>query len=277
MLTNTFRHIPGGGLKTEQQLWNAGIHTWDDFDHCPLRLSAARKDTIRTHLIESKEHLADNPLFFSRLLKSDQQWRLFPHFRHSTLYFDIETTGLSDFHDHITTIATYDGTMIKTYVHGINLDDFLGDIDAYDVFVSYNGKCFDLPFIEKFFACRIDKAHIDLRFVLRGLGYSGGLKGCEKQLGLDRGELAGVDGYLAVLLWREYMRSGNEKALETLLAYNIEDVVNLEFLMVESYNLHLQRTPFYPSLLLAQPVRPLIPFQADKKVLDRIRTIGNFW
>jgi len=56
-----------------------------------------------------------------------------------------------------------------------------------------------------------------LRYVLKSLGYSGGLKSCEKALGLDRGDLDGVDGYFAVLLWRDYQKKHNEKALETLL------------------------------------------------------------
>jgi len=43
------------------------------------------------------------------------------------------------------------------------------------------------------------------------------LKFCEKALGLDRGDLDGVDGYFAVLLWRDYQKKHNEKALETLL------------------------------------------------------------
>ena len=46
---------------------------------------------------------------------------------------------------------------------------------------------------------------------MSSLGYRGGLKGCEKCLGLDRAELDGVDGYFAVLLWNEYRKSGNTK------------------------------------------------------------------
>jgi uncharacterized protein YprB with RNaseH-like and TPR domain len=41
---------------------------------------------------------------------------------------------------------------------------------------------------------------IDLRYILKSMGFKGGLKGCEKQLGMDRGDLAGVDGLLAVYL-----------------------------------------------------------------------------
>lgn len=41
--------------------------------------------------------------------------------------------------------------MIKTYVQGQNLDEFAGDIRSYQVIITYNGKSFDIPFIESFF------------------------------------------------------------------------------------------------------------------------------
>jgi len=66
----------------------------------------------------------------------------------------------------------------------------------------------------------------------------------EKKAGIDRGELEKIDGYFAVLLWNDYRINHNRKPLEILLAYNIQDVVNLEILMVLSYNLKLKDTPF---------------------------------
>jgi uncharacterized protein YprB with RNaseH-like and TPR domain len=49
---------------------------------------------------------------------------------------------------------------------------------------------------------------------------------------MDRGNLSDVDGFFAVLLWNEYRKTGNQKALDTLLAYNVQDTVNLQNLMV---------------------------------------------
>jgi hypothetical protein len=112
--------------------------------------------------------------------------------------------------------------------------------------------------------------HIDLRYLLRNLGYAGGLKGCEKKAGIDRNELDGLDGYSAVLLWNDYQRRRNPKSLETLLAYNIQDVVNLEYLMVLSYNLKLKETPFFQSHQIPSPNQPEIPFKADKGTIARI-------
>ena len=115
------------------------------------------------------------------------------------------------------------------------------------------------------------QVHIDLRYLLKSLGYSGGLKGCEKKAGIDRGELEGIDGYFAVHLWNDYQKNHNQKALETLLAYNIQDVVNLETLMVLSYNLKLKDTPFVQSHQLSFPSIPEVPFKADLETIEKLR------
>ena len=207
------------------------------------------------------------PIFYP----SKEHWRLFPEFRDSTAYIDIETTGLSLYEFKITTIALYDGKSVRYYIQGQNLEEFTDDIQKYNVIVTYNGKTFDVPFIEGRLGIRMKHAHIDLRYVLKSLGYSGGLKLCEKALGLDRGDLDGVDGFFAVYLWHDYRQNNNEKALETLLAYNIEDVVNLETLMVTAYNMKIRSTPFYATNEISLPEIPETPFQADIATIDRIK------
>ena len=63
------------------------------------------------------------------------------------------------------------------------------------------------------------------------LGFKGGLKKIEPRFGIHRPkEVNGMDGYMAVLLWQRYQR-GDQGALDLLLTYNREDVVNLEVLM----------------------------------------------
>lgn len=273
MLKNTFTHIPGIGIITEQRFWDSGIHNWDDFtQNCPFRLSQSKMDTISSYLEESHQHLeSGNPNYFSQLLQTAQHWRFFPEFRHSMVYLDIETTGLNRYYDPITTISLYDGESIYYYVNGKNLDDFMDDIYKYRVIVTYNGKTFDVPFIEKYFGIRLDHAQIDLRYILGSLGYRGGLKSCETQLGIDRGDLKDIDGFFAVQLWYDYQRTGNPKALETLLAYNIQDVLTLENLMVISYNLKIKNTPFYNNKL-PEPVLPEIPFEVDMETVERIKS-----
>jgi uncharacterized protein YprB with RNaseH-like and TPR domain len=271
MLEHTFVHIPGIGIKTERRLWESGIHRWKDIaEDFPVRLTRSRLNSITRCLEESRHHLeAGNPNYFSDLLLSSLHWRFFPEFRNSTVYLDIETTGLDSWENEITTIALYDGSTVAYYINGRNLHDFLHDIEKYKVIVTYNGKCFDIPFIERYFGVKINHAHIDLRYILGGLGYKGGLKSCEVQLGINRGSLTGIDGFFAVLLWHDYQRNGNEKALETLLAYNVQDVLTLENLMVIAYNIKIKGTPFYGNPL-PSPILPGIPFDVDMETVRRI-------
>ncbi len=276
MLKNTFCHVSGISLNLERSLWESGVLNWDGFlgSGTPL-LSATRIRTLAEQLRVSRYHLdKGEPAFFSSRLAAKEQWRLFCEFRESLAYLDIETTGLSRDADAITTIALYDGQNIRTFVQGENLEDFPAEVAPYRVLVTYNGKSFDIPFIERQFGISLPQAHIDLRYVLHSLGFRGGLKGCERQLGLSRGELDGVDGSFAVQLWSDYQRRGNRAALETLLAYNIEDVINLETLMVEAYNRKLAETPFGQSHALRLPARPQIPFMADAATISRLRGQG---
>jgi uncharacterized protein len=271
MLQHTFCHIPGIGIKTERRLWEAGITSWEHWQiPFPLRLSAAiRLDAPRV-LQSSQVALENDPTFFTRQLSSTESWRIFPDYRERTAYLDIETTGLDDFAE-VTTIALYDGHEVFTYINGRNLDNFVRDIQKYQVIISYNGKSFDIPLLERYFQIRLDHAQIDLRYVLARLGFKGGLKGCEKQLGMNRGNLDGVDGYFAVLLWHRYMHKNDESALESLLAYNIEDTVNLERLMIEAYNRNVLATPFAEELLLPFPPPPPNPFVADYDCIEKIK------
>ncbi|HVK40813.1 MAG TPA: ribonuclease H-like domain-containing protein [Candidatus Kapabacteria bacterium] len=274
MLTSTFCHIPGVGRRREERIWEEGVRCWDDCLEMELSaLFGNRAAAAEAHLFESQEALRQlDAHFFGRSVPASEQWRLFPELRSRIAYLDIETTGLGSHLSHITTAVLFDGQRIRHYVYGENLRDLQDDIFDYDVLVTYNGKCFDIPFIENYFLIKLPQAHIDLRFVFHGLGMRGGLKGVERQLGLDRGELDGVDGYFAVLLWQDYTTRRNPKALETLIAYNIQDTVNLEHLLVSAYNLKIADSPFEISHAQALPTRtPVLPFEPDMDTIGEIR------
>ncbi|MFO7752734.1 MAG: ribonuclease H-like domain-containing protein [Desulfobacteraceae bacterium] len=278
MLKNSFQHIPGIGAVTEKQLWTSGLLSWQDITpDNTFKISPKRFEILTAYTKDSFEHFNNNnPVYFADLLPVNQHWRLFNEFRESTAFIDIETTGIKLYGFEITTIALYDGEKIRYYIKDRNLEEFIDDIRNYNVIVTYNGKAFDVPFIEGQFGIRLNHAHIDLRYVLKSLGYSGGLKLCEKALGLDRGDLDGVDGYFAVLLWLDYQQNKNEKALETLLAYNIEDVVNLETLMVMAYNMKIKDTPFNRTHEFSLPEIPAIPFQPDLATIDKLENRIQF-
>ena len=120
MLQNTFIHIQSIGAITEQRLWESGLNDWNAFsDDISIPLSGKRK-----YLLKRASKNPDNiyiktiRYIFQSACHANQSWRFFPEFRNSTVYLDIETTGLDRHFNDITTIALYDGHEIKTYVRG---------------------------------------------------------------------------------------------------------------------------------------------------------------
>jgi uncharacterized protein YprB with RNaseH-like and TPR domain len=65
--------------------------------------------------------------------------------------------------------------------------------------------------------------------------------------GIRRGDLEGIDEYFSVQLWNDYRKNHKQKPLKTLLAYNIPNMVNLEYLLILSYNFKLRESPFAQS------------------------------
>lgn len=129
-----------------------------------------------------------------------------------------------------------------TFERGKDLEFLFDSLSPDDILVTYNGKRFDVPFLEREFRYRVKNPQLDLMNLLHSIGIKGGLKKSEIQLGLVRpDEIAGMDGRQAPLLWFEYQRTNNLEALEKLIAYNREDTKNLE-IVLEKQSIGLQRT-----------------------------------
>lgn len=269
MLTRSFCHTPGIGLTREQKLWRNGIHSWDAALNAAMPKTCRLSKPARRILEESPQRLDNgDAAWFARNLPASETWRLCSHFAGRAAFVDIETTS-GPGPVRITTIALYDGQSVRTYVQGRNLEAFCDDILDFPLMVTFNGRCFDAPVIQRELRIPLP-AHVDLRFLLKSVDVTGGLKACERQLGIDRKELSGLDGYFAVLLWQEYETRGDERALETLLAYNAADVLSMPRLLDFAYAARLERTPFddLPKLCFATGVNP---HQAHPEVIKRIR------
>lgn len=236
MLERTFVHIQGIGLKTEKRLWDRGVETWHQFLNrgSPI-FSTSRDRFVRQEVEASLAHRKDIRFFRDRL-SSENIWRVFGAFKEKAVYLDIETSGAEQGIDEITVIGLFDGKRVQTFVNGMNLDAFEIAVAQYDLVITFNGACFDLPMIRRWFRnISLPPAHIDLRFLLRNLGYRGGLKKIEKDFGLERNsEIRGMDGLDAVRLWKAY-EWGDRAALETLIKYNEADTLNLRPLMERAY------------------------------------------
>ncbi len=244
MLRHTFLHIPGLGERRERALWRRGIWTWDDLlaDPGSSGLPPSLLDQAQVVLRLSREALQRGDVyFFAHHLPVREHWRLFGEFQGVTAYLDIETGMVAHGRQGITVIGLYDGREFQSFIYGQNLDAVERHLRRFDLLVTFNGKSFDLPLIERDLGIPIHQSQIDLRVFLQRLGYRGGLKRIEREWGIVRDdEVVGLTGYDAVLLWERYRR-GDVPALERLLAYNRADVVNLEPLMRRGYALARER------------------------------------
>lgn len=154
-------------------------------------------------------------------------------------YLDIETTGLSRDRCSLTVvgIAIENGDQMRVVqlVGGeITAGAVRKSLEEITEVYTYNGSRFDLPFIKSKIDVDIKKeyAHRDLMYDCWKQDLKGGLKKVEQTLGIAR-NTAGIDGYVAVVLWWDYVTDDNEGALETLLEYNKEDVINLKSLRLK--------------------------------------------
>jgi len=247
MLQNTFIHIPKVSRNAEIKLWRDEVHTWQDFldNEETIEMPDSRKTLISKNLRDSIDALKRKDYSHFSSIPSNQHWRMYHELRSKACFLDIETTGLSKYHNDITLIGIHSSEGSKIFMDGKDLERFENELKRYKMIITFNGKCFDIPFIrQKFPDVEIGQYHADLRFMMAELGFRGGLKSIELQRGIRRGkELDGVDGFEAVRLWHRYQR-GDNSALETLKRYLTADIENLKPLM-EKAVVELKKKNFY--------------------------------
>ncbi len=235
-IENSFIPVRGVGEATERKLWRRGITHWEEFEHGVVGETTSER--IQSFIDDASAALSNGDAsFFANTVPGQHQWRLYENFDTDACFFDIETTGLSHHSDAVTTVSIHQGESTRTFVN--DDDPVVGEmltreaieetINNAPLLVTFNGKRFDVPFLETALDIEIDRPHVDLMYPCKQLGLSGGLKPIERELGIDRGE-KDITGQDAVRLWREYER-GDEDALTTLVSYNRDDTVNLKRVM----------------------------------------------
>ncbi|WP_257300023.1 ribonuclease H-like domain-containing protein [Haloarchaeobius sp. FL176] len=229
-IENSFIPVRGVGEQTERELWRAGITHWNDFDGSVVGATTA--DRIETFIETATDRLdAGDSRFFDEQFPSSERWRFYENFRGDTCFFDIETTGLSQERDDVTTVSFHQDGETTTLVQGDNLTAgaLREQFDDAALVATFNGARFDVPFLETSFDVDVDVPHVDLMYPCKRLGLTGGLKSIEQEVGIGRDE-PDITGQDAVRLWHEYER-GSEEALDTLVRYNRDDAKNLQTLM----------------------------------------------
>ena len=151
-------------------------------------------------------------------------------------YLDIETTGLSPNCNQLTVvgISVDDGDsqrLVQLVGEEITGAAVLEPLEGVETLYTYNGSRFDLPFLKKRLGIDLAEGyrHRDLMYSCWANNLYGGLKAVERRLGIRR-KLPDIDGMEAVRLWHRYRSAQDRRALQTLLEYNQEDVLNLKTL-----------------------------------------------
>lgn len=229
-IENSFIPVHGVGEATERRLWENGITHWEEFDGSVVGETLA--DRIETFIDEGWSHLERGDLsVFADTLPASSRWRLYENVREETCFLDIETTGLDASSHDVTTVSLHRGGETKTFVKDRDLTArrLASELEDASLLVTFNGQRFDVPFLETCYGMDIAVPHLDLMYPCKKLGFDGGLKVIEQDLGIDR-EMPDLSGRDAVRLWHEY-ESGDDGALETLIEYNRADTENMQPLL----------------------------------------------
>lgn len=237
MLQSTFRHLRGISAQRELELWRQGVLTWEDLaarvsPQFPLFKEAVNATGSSSMLNMSREALRDGDIaFFAKHLDRQEHYRIALTYPKETIFLDIETTGLSRYYDYITLVGWSIGEDYGVYVRGDSNTQLHSALAQAKAIVTFNGSIFDIPFLrQEFHDLRIPEAHVDLRFLGKRVGLSGGQKTIEQQLGLKRdAEVSGVTGEAAPILWHRYRR-GDIDALKLLIEYNHADIGGMKFI-----------------------------------------------
>ena len=141
------------------------------------------------------------------------------------LFLDIETTGLSHYYDEITVVGWSFEGHAKTIIRGQDPRPLQEDAARAKALVTFNGIRFDAKFIAREFPeIVLPEPHVDLMYLCRRIGLTGGQKAIEKELGIGlRDDSTNIDGAAAVVLWHRYVR-GDQDALQQLIRYNRADI-----------------------------------------------------
>jgi uncharacterized protein YprB with RNaseH-like and TPR domain len=275
MLEHSFIHLPGIGEQTERKLWDQGLRHWDDLESVVHDVFGAKKaSAVAAALEESRLALeSDEFQFFQERMKGAHVWRLLPRCRDSIAFLDIETTGLGfPPASHSTSIAiTFRGELFVEHEHEKKRELLERIENEAKLLVTFNGLCFDMPFLRHEFGRAFAMPHLDLRVWFRRLGFTGGLKRIQQGFSeVPQRDSMDIDGFDAVRLWRMHQR-GMPNALETLMSYNAEDTVVLEALMYLAYAREREAHSHLPLPILECPVLPEIPMKVCPRVYAILR------
>lgn len=247
MIERSFQLVPGIGPWRERDLWSRGLLDWDAFRDNPeeSELPPRLAESLGARIAEAEAALKYRDLpRLAALLPVREHWRLYPVFLDEAVFLDIETDGATN--GRPTVVSLFDRRGLHVFVQGRNLEALPEVLSQSRLWVTFNGRCFDVPVLRRHFPELSEPAvHLDLRFLCRRVGLRGGLKAVEQLIGIPRPpHLRGVDGLEAVVLWRTWVAQEELAALRCLVEYNLYDAFQLRALADAAYNRAVEQLAF---------------------------------
>ena len=163
------------------------------------------------------------------------------------MFLDIETSGLSPINNHVIIIGVLTENTFKQFIENVNLkqniiDLYIRENDITEI-IGYNHIAFDNKFLV--FNKYVSQKNInelkqtDLMKQCHTFNLKGGLKKVEEILGIER-KYDVLNYFQQQALWKKWTDNNDHDALDRLLKYNEEDVLNLP-IVEEKLQLKLQK------------------------------------
>ena len=233
LLRRSFQHLPGISAAKEAKLWSEGLRDWNDLlspSTAQRDLFGKRNSKLGCAVEASEEALAKADVnFFKERLPRREYYRIAASFPNRCVFLDIESTGLSKYYDRVTLVGWSNGHRYTVLIDPTETVQLEADLSGLPILITFNGTLFDLPFLTSRFNTDWSAVtHVDLRYLARRAGLTGGQKKIEVAIGVEReARLDGVSGAGAVGLWFDY-KEGDLSALRKLVRYNHADIEGMK-------------------------------------------------
>lgn len=232
LLFYSFIQLPKTSEKKEQVYRVSGIRSLVDFGHHSYEQQSLSEDstTELASIRALEEHDVD---FFVCRLPNKYIYRIAYSFPEDVMFLDIETTGLSTTYHYVTMVGWIINGKYDCWIQGTDPSFFLASFQRAKMIVTFNGIRFDCKFLNCTFQTESfsQKPNLDLMYLCRRFGLSGGQKEIESSVGFTRLESVGeTNGKEAIALWYAFL-FGDQTALDRLVTYIFYNVLGMMYLL----------------------------------------------
>ncbi|MCI8419096.1 MAG: DUF429 domain-containing protein [Oscillospiraceae bacterium] len=234
LLFYSFAQIKGVSAGKEEEYWASGQTLGSAAESLSNQQTLFDGDAGSHDVFHSLDALRDgDAAFFQEHLSHKLYYRIAYSFPRGVMFLDIETTGLSTVYHYVTCVGWMLDGKYGCWVQGTDPRPFLDAFRSAKMIVTFNGARFDCKFLDQAFGTGefSRKANLDLMFLCRRFGLTGGQKEIERAVGFSRPEsLREIDGKEAVALWYSFL-FGKRSSLGRLIRYNFYDVWGMAYIL----------------------------------------------